>query len=97
MPRKSTLDESALTKDEIRKLSAFRESVGEEAGNRMFLEWLLKKTAIAFKPKLKDENAAMIADALAPLIEQNRLRIPRGGYLILQARGRMIVVRPELR
>ena len=39
----------------------------------------------------------MIADALAPLIEQNRLRIPRGGYLILQARGRMIVVRPELR
>ena len=61
MPRKSTLDESALTKDEIRKLSAFRESVGEEAGNRMFLEWLLKKTAIAFKPKLKDENAAMIA------------------------------------
>ena len=52
MPRKSTLDESALTKDEIRKLSAFRESVGEEAGNRMFLEWLLKKTAIAFKPGL---------------------------------------------
>ncbi len=44
----------------------------------------------------EDKNATLIADTLMPLIEQNKLRIPRRGYLILRGRGRMIVVRPDL-
>ncbi len=89
------LDEKALTKGELRKLNALRKSVGEEIGDVAFMEWLRKKPAILAEPE--DRNAALIADTLVPLIEQNKLRIPRGGYLILRGRGRVIVVRPDSR
>ncbi len=96
MARKSApkLDETALTKGELRKLHALRKSIGEDIGEQAFLEWLRKKTAVMTEPE--DKNAALIADTLMPLIEQNKLRIPRRGYLILRGRGRMIVVRPDL-
>ncbi len=89
------LDEKALTKGELRKLNALRKSVGEEIGDSAFVEWLRKKPAALAEPE--DKNAALIADTLMPLIEQNKLRIPRGGYLILRGRGRVIVVRPDSR
>ncbi len=97
MARKSApkLDEKALTKGELRKLNALRKSVGEGIGDQAFLDWLRKKTVVMAEPE--DENAALIADTLISLIEQNRLRIPRGGYLILRGRGRVIVVRPSSR
>ncbi len=89
------LDEKALTKGELRKLNALRKSVGEEIGDVAFMEWLRKKPAILAEPE--DRNAALIAETLVPLIEQNKLRSPRGGYLILRGRGRVIVVRPDSR
>ncbi len=97
MARKSApkLDEKALTKGELRKLNALRKSVGEGIGDQAFLDWLRKKTVVMAEPE--DENAALIADTLVTLIEQNKLRIPRGGYLILRGRGRVIVVRPDSR
>ena len=41
MPRNPAvaLDESALTKGELRKLNALRKSVGEEIGDMAFVEW----------------------------------------------------------
>ncbi len=96
MARKSApkLDETALTKGELRKLNALRKSVGDDIGDQAFLNWLRKKFVVMAEPE--DKNAALIADALIPLIEQNKLRIPRGGYLILRGRGRVIVVRPDM-
>ena len=91
----SDIDEKALTKDELQELNALRKSVGEETGNQAFMDWLRKKTAVMAEPE--DKNAAQIADTLMPLIEQNKLRIPRGGYLILRGRGRLIVVPPDAR
>ena len=38
-----------------------------------------------------DENAALIVDALWPLVQQGTLMIPRGGYLLRHGRGRIIV------
>jgi hypothetical protein len=32
---------------------------------------------------------------LQPLIEEGRLSIPRGGYVVRRGRGRVIVERPE--
>ncbi len=97
MARKSApkIDEKALTKGELQKLNALRKSVGEDVGDQAFMEWLRKKTVAM--AELEDQNAALIADTLIPLIEQNKLRIPRGGYLILRGRGRVIVVRPDSR
>jgi hypothetical protein len=87
------LDEKALTKGEIRKLTALRKSVGEDIGDKAFMEWLRKKPGKVVASE--DKNAALIADTLIPLIEQNKLRIPRGGYLIRRGRGRVVVERPE--
>ena len=87
------LDENALTKGELRKLNALRKSVGEDIGDMAFVEWLRKKPlALA---ESEDKNAVLIADTLIPLIEQNKLRIPRGGYIIRRGRGRVIVERPD--
>ncbi len=86
------LDEKALTKGELRKLNALRKSVGEDVGEQAFVEWLRKKPAPV--AELEDKNAALIADTLLPLVEQNKLRIPRGGYLIRRGHGRVIVESP---
>ena len=97
MARKSApkLDEKALTEGELLQLNALRKSLGEELGDQAFMDWLRKKTAVTAEPE--DKNAALIADTLVPLIEQKKLRIPRGGYLILRGRGRVIVARPDAR
>ncbi len=86
------LDEKALTKGELRKLNALRKSIGEDIGEKAFMDWIRKKPAVI--TELEDKNAALIADTLIPLIEQNKLRIPRGGYLIRRGRGRVIVESP---
>ena len=63
-----------------------RKSVGDEVGERAFAEWL------ATRPVAKsDENATMIVDTLWPLVQQGKLAIPRGGYLLRRGRGRIIV------
>ncbi len=86
------LDEKALTKGELRKLNALRKSVGEDIGDKAFVDWLRKKPEAA--TEREDKNAALIADTLIPLIEQNKLQIRRGGYLVRQGRGRVIVEHP---
>ncbi len=71
MARKSApkIDEKALTKGELRKLNALRKSVGDDIGDQTFLNWLRKKPVVM--TELEDKNAALIADTLVPLIEQN--------------------------
>ena len=82
------IDESTLTKGQLRKLTALRNSVGNEVGERAFAEWLALQGAAKGKP---DGNAATIVDTLWPMVEQGTLAIPRGGYLIRRGRGRIIV------
>ena len=88
------IEEKALTKGELRKLTALRKSVGDDIGDKAFMDWLRKQPASMAEPD--DNNAILIADTLIPLIEQNKLRIPRGGYLVRRGRGRVIVERPNL-
>ena len=88
----SKIDEKVLTKGELRKLGALRKSVGEEIGDKAFIDWLRKQPPEMVEPD--DNNATLIADTLLPLIESNKLRIPRGGYLVRRGRGRVIVERP---
>ena len=83
------IDESTLTKMQLRKLNALRHSVGDEIGERAFLDWLSSQTTAA--GATPDENAALIVDTLWPLIRQGTLAIPRGGYLLRRGRGRIIV------
>ncbi|MCY4560015.1 MAG: hypothetical protein OXF79_27380 [Chloroflexi bacterium] len=81
------IDERALSKGQLRKLTALRKSVGADIGERAFADWLATQSAEA----PEDRNAAQVADALWPLIENGSLKIPRGGYIVRRGRGRIVV------
>ena len=80
-------DESALTKGQLRKLNALRKSLGAAIADEAFAKWLQQAVA---EPET-DENAKVISDALWGLIEEGRLSIRRGGYVVRRGRGRVIV------
>ena len=84
----SGIDESTLTKGQLRKLNALRKSVGEGIAERAFAEWLASQPGAKAKT---DGNAETIVDTPWPMVEQGTLAIPRGGYLIRRGRGRIIV------
>ena len=91
MARRSfaTIDESTLTKGQLRRLETLRRSVGDEIGERAFAAWLATQP----KPVVieRDLDAELIVDTLWPLVEEGTLAIPRGGYLIRRGRNRVIV------
>ena len=80
-------DESALSKGQLRKLAALRKSVGPAIADEAFARWLQQAVA---EPE-QDENASVISDALWGMIEEGRLSIRRGGYIVRRGRGRVIV------
>src|SRR5262245_50373941 len=96
MPRgrkkKSRVDISNLSKGQQRKLNALRKSLGDEIANRAFAAWMESQPVGG---ETSDKNGAKIVEALQPLIEDGRLRIPRGGYIVRRGRGRVIIERPE--
>ncbi len=85
-------DVKELTKGELRKLNALRKSIGDDIAEDAFAKWLASKKTPAANGT--DKNADRIQEALQPLIEKNKLSIPRGGYLLRRGRGRVIVERP---
>ncbi len=85
------LDEKALTKGQLRKLTALRKSVGDRIAERAFARWLASAKK---EPRVAvDRNAEMIVGALEPLAKARKLRIRRGGYLVKRGWGREIVIR----
>ena len=84
------IDETALTRGQRHKLNALRKSVGDAIGEQAFAERLAAQSS---RKRGKDENAAPIVDTLWPLVQQNALAIPSGGYLIRHVRGQIIVER----
>lgn len=95
MPRisdKVIIDESAITKGQIRKLNALRKSVGEEIGEKAFLEWLETQDQ---PTNSVDHNVEIMTDALNSVRDQ--LRFPRGGaYIVKQGRGSVLVEPAEI-
>ncbi len=92
--RKATpaIDESTLTKGEVRKLNALRKSLGGTIADKAFTQWFGQKTrAKAGAPV--DQNAELIASTLLPLAKSGKLSIGHGGYLVKRGRGRVIVNR----
>ncbi len=92
MARKPKLafQEDQLSKGEARKLTALRKSLGDDIANKAFGEWLASEPAPV---EAGDKNAELIAEILVDQINQGKLRIPRGGYLVRRGRGRVVVER----
>lgn len=81
------IDESALSKGQLRKLNALRRSLGQAIADEAFSKWL-DETA---KAPETDENAEVIANTLYGMIREGRVSIRRGGYVVRRGRGRVIV------
>ena len=90
---RNQIDESALTKGQRRKLCALRKSVGDAIGEQAFAAWLSSQATAA--SAATEENATMIVDTLWPLVQQGKLAIPRGGFLLRRGRGRISVERAK--
>ena len=73
---------------------SLRKSLGDDIGGRAFAEWLSSMPDGTAAAPI-DRNARAISGALQPLIEDGRLRIPRGGYVLRRGRKRIIIERPE--
>ncbi len=87
---KASFTESELTKGQIRKLNGLRKSIGAEIAHKAFADWL---TSQPEPVETVDKNAGLIAELLVDQINQGKLRIPRGGYLVRRGRGRVVVER----
>lgn len=88
MPKaKSRIDESKLTKGELRKLEALRKSLGDEIANEAFAKWYDTRRGTVVET---DPNIEMLHDALAPLLDT--IRMPQGGaYVLRRGRRRFII------
>ena len=95
-PRKAAVApiEAGLTKGELRKLNALKKSVGDQIGEKAFVQWLRNKTKSATTVPW-DRNAEMIADTLGKLVQDSGLKFPRGGYLVTRGHGRVIVTQAK--
>lgn len=81
------IDEAALTKGHLRKLNALRKSVGPAIADDAFVKWLDRQVE---EPET-DRSAKVISDALWGLVQERKLMIPRGGYVVRRGRKRVIV------
>ena len=86
-------DEEKLNKGHLRKLTALRKSLGQEIADKAFAAWLERQSTETTKPEGK--NAKLMVEVLEPLVLGNKLKIPRGGYLVKRGRGRIVVSRPK--
>ena len=81
------MDETKLTKGQVRKLNALRKSVGEDLGEEVFGKWLAQQGRAAAGPK-PDLVAAKIGKALAGFENDRGFRLGNYGYTISRARGK---------
>lgn len=79
------INESKLTKGQVRKLNALRKSVGHELGEEVFSKWLAQQAATKPKP---DPIAVKINEALAGYASDASFRLGNYGYTIRRARGK---------
>ncbi len=81
------INESDLTKGQVRKLNALRKSIGDKLGEDAFKKWLSQQQAEEEEDRT-DPVAEIILDAVKPLEKDKSLNLGRYGYSIKRARGK---------
>ena len=81
------IKESTLTKGQIRKLNALRNSIGVKIGEEAFGKWL-KEQAKAVPKVQSDPVAEKILDAVKSLEKDKTVKLGNRGYVIKRARGK---------
>ena len=81
-----TMDQSALTKDQIRKLNALRKSVGIDIADAAFGKWM--KTQPKAPKEVRDPVADALVAALANLQNDKSFKLGNKGYVVRRAKGK---------
>ena len=79
------INESKLTKGQVRKLNALRKSVGDALAEEVFGKWLAQQAKAAAGP---DAVALRIEEALAGFADDRTFKLGNSGYMIRRARGK---------
>ncbi len=80
-----SIDESTLTKGQIRKLNALRKSIGDDLAEDAFSKWLLRQ---AREVTETDPVADRIVSALAGLEDDRKFNLGLYGYTVRRAKGK---------
>ena len=80
------IDESTLTKGQVRKLNALRKSVGDSIAEEAFTKWLAAQSKST--KEVRDPVAETLVSALAHLQDDKSFRLGRRGYVVRRAKGR---------
>jgi hypothetical protein len=81
-----SIDQSALTKGQVRKLNALRKSVGNDIGDDAFAKWMVNQSKTPKEDR--DPIADALVAALANLKDDKNIRLGRKGYVVRRARGK---------
>ena len=81
------IDETGLTKGQIRKLNALRKSVGDDLAEEVFAKWLERGAASHAKGK-PDPVAMKIVEALAGFENDPKFNLGNYGYTLRRAKGK---------
>ena len=80
------IDQSTLTKGQIRKLNALRNSVGNDIAEDAFGKWM--KTQSKTPKEVRDPVADALVVALANLQNDKSFKLGNKGYVVKRARGK---------
>ena len=81
-----TIDQSTLTKGQIRKLNALCKSVGDDIAEDAFGKWMKSQTKT---PKeVRDPVADALVSALAHLNHDKGFKLGNKGYVVRRAKGK---------
>ena len=79
-----TIDQSTLTKGQLRKLNALRKSVGNEIAENAFGKWM--KSQSKTPKEVRDPVADALVGALSNLTSDKSFRLGTKGYVVKRAK-----------
>ena len=81
-----TIDQSTLTKGQVRKLNALRKSVGDDIAENAFGKWM--KTQSKTPKNVRDPVADALVAALSNLTSDKSFRLGTRGYVVKRSKGK---------
>ena len=81
-----SIDQSTLTKGQVRKLTALRKSVGDDIAEDAFAKWM--KSQSKTPKEVRDPDADALVSALAHLNHDKGFKLGNKGYVVRRAKGK---------
>ena len=82
-----TIDQSTLTKGQIRKLNALRKSIGDDIAEDAFSKWM--KTQSKTPKETRDAVADALVTALSHLQNDKSFKVGTKGYVVKRSKGKV--------